>query len=200
MVVGVVGGVASGKSLVTERLESLGAVVLDADRIGHEVLQDNKVKSQIREHWGDQVFTSAGHVDRAKLAEIVFDPNQYSELIRLEQITHPLIEERLRKRIQQIREAGQAPMIVLDAAVMVKTGWYRFCDEIIFVEASREVRIQRAGNRDWAPDMLDRRESMQATLPEKRRVSSVVIDNNNSKFNTYQQIQQFWDRVVGQTS
>ena len=198
IVVGVVGGVASGKSLVTRRLATLGAIVLDADRIGHEVLLDESIKKSIRQYWGNQVFKPDGQVDRKKLAEIVFNPTRKQDLIRLEKITHPLIEKRLRNQIKQIRESGCAPMIVLDAAIMVKTGWHRLCDEIIYVDATRQLRQQRVGNRDWAPEMLDRREAMQATLEEKRRISSLVIDNNKSKDFTYRQIQDFWNRVVGQ--
>ncbi len=196
IVVGVVGGVASGKTLVTDHLKSLGAVVLDADRVGHDVLKLPHVIRQIREHWGNAVIGEDGLVDRSQLAQIVFDPSNVQQLERLEQITHPLIKERLQEQIQQIRAAGRAPMIVLDAAIMVKTGWYRLCDEIVFVDAITETRLARAAARGWSAEMLARREAAQAPIERKKELSTIQIDNNGTRQATYRQVQLLWDRLV----
>ncbi len=196
IVVGVVGGVASGKTLVTDHLKSLGAVVLDADRVGHDVLKLPHVIRQIREHWGNAVIGEDGLVDRPQLAQIVFDPSNVQQLERLEQITHPLIKERLQEQIQQIRAAGRAPMIVLDAAIMVKTGWYRLCDEIVFVDATTETRLARAAARGWSAEMLARREAAQAPIERKKELSTIQIDNNGTRQATYRQVQLLWDRLV----
>ena len=106
IVIGIVGGIASGKSVVTDRLQALGAVVLDADRIGHSVLREPSVTQAIRKRWGNEVFTPDDEVDRGKLAAIVFDPDQPDQLKHLEEITHPLIRKRLQQAIDQMRQSG----------------------------------------------------------------------------------------------
>jgi len=196
IVIGVVGGIASGKSFVTSHLKSFGAVVLDADRIGHEVLLTEPVKAAIRRQWGDDVFTSAGEVDRSRLAAIVFDLNQPEQLKRLEKITHPIIAERLRAEIKRLGESGEVDHLVLDAPIMVKAGWNVFCDAIIFVDASSQLRRERASTRGWTSGMFDNREAMQAPIDEKRRIATHVVDNNGSREQTIGQLNEIWERIT----
>lgn len=195
IVIGVVGGIASGKSFVTGHLKSFGAVVLDADRIGHDVLLREPVKTEIRNRWGDAVFATKGEVDRGKLATIVFDPNQPEQLQHLEAITHPLIANELRAQINRYREANDFDYVVLDAPVMVKAGWFVVCDVIIFVDATTEVRWQRASERGWSREMFDRREAMQASIDRKRQISSHVIDNNGTREDAARQVDEFWNEI-----
>ncbi len=195
-VIGVVGGIASGKSFVTEQLKSFGAAVLDADQIGHEVLMDEAVKTAVRQHWGPTVFDTAGQIERGKLAARVFDPQRPEELKQLEMITHPRIAERLRARIAEFSAAGDIPFLVLDAPVMVKAGWHVFCDLILFVDVPLATRRQRAALRGWTTQMFDNREAMQAPLDEKRRISTHVIHNNGTRQATKQQLVEFWDRMT----
>lgn len=199
IVIGVVGGIASGKSFVTRQLKSYGAVVLDADRIGHEVLLREPVKARIRKHWGEEVFLPNGEVNRSALASLVFDPDHPEQLHQLEAITHPLIADELRAEISRLRDSGDLLHLVLDAPVMVKAGWYVVCDVIIFVEASLEIRWQRASLRGWTREMFDNRESMQATTQEKRQVSSFVVDNNGTRDETERQVNEIWERINTKT-
>lgn len=192
IVIGIVGGIASGKSVVTRHLESLGAVVLDADKFGHEVLLQAEVKAEIRQNWGGNVFSPDGEIDRSKLASVVFDPDRSDQLSVLESITHPHIEERLRSGIQRIREEGNTNVLVLDAPVMVKTGWHLLCNEIIFVKADLETRWRRARDRGWTREMFDNRESMQAAIGKKRQLASIEIDNNGTIEDTTHQLNEIW--------
>ncbi len=196
IVIGIVGGIASGKSVVTDRLKALGAVVLDADQIGHSVLKVPAVKTAIRERWGETVFSPDGEVDRGKMAAIVFDPDQPQQLKHLEEITHPLIGERLQQAIEQIRKSGTSPMLVLDAPIMVKTGWYQMCDQLVFVDCELETRRQRASVRGWTREMFDARETRQAPVGDKRRLSQVIIDNNGSLDETTRQVEAFWESCM----
>lgn len=210
IVIGIVGGIASGKSFVTAHLQSLGGIVLDADQIGHQVLLQQPVKQAIREQWGDQVFDCHGEVDRRKLAKIVFDPEQPEQLICLEKITHPRIQHQLKSQIESLRnqvrdstssedEANHdegTPFLILDAPVMVKSGWHVLCDELVFVEASDNTRWQRASKRGWTQEMFKRREAMQAPLAEKRRLANHVIENNGEPSDTIKQVDQLWDRFI----
>ncbi len=196
IVVGVVGGIASGKSFVTHYLESLGAVVLDADRMGHQVLRLPSVKETLRAEWGGQVFDSTGEVDRSILAQIVFDPQQPERLQKLEAITHPMIKEALQTKLERLRQSGEVEVLVMDAPVMVKAGWHVLCDVIIFVDTSMRNRLNRVVQRGWTEKMLRNREAMQASVETKRRISTHVLDNNGSKDEAICQLDEIWNQLL----
>lgn len=193
-VVGLIGGVASGKSLVARQFAELGATVLDGDRAGHDVLQLAEVKQAIRARWGEQVFDREGNIVRAAVAKIVFQPDVTArrELDFLEQLTHPRIGEVLVRNLQQAREDASVPAIVLDAPVMLEAGWSDVCDKIVYVDATREQRLARARQRGWSEEDFTRREGAQASLDAKRARADVVIDNSGTPENTQAQVEQFW--------
>jgi dephospho-CoA kinase len=199
ILIGVAGGVASGKSLVSEQLASLGAEIFDADRTGHEVLRESQVKESIRLRWGGDVFTGAGEVDRSKVAEIVFapPPTGPEELTYLEQLTHPRIGQRLQDRMAELARCGQTVAVVLDAPVMFKAGWDKMCDKILFVDAPRELRLARAKSRGWSELDFEAREATQESIDVKRRRADVIIDNSSSPEHTYGQVERFW-RSIGE--
>jgi dephospho-CoA kinase len=200
-VIGLLGGVASGKSFVAEQLKNLGAVVLDADHAGHEVLRETEVKAALRQHWGDRVFGADGEVDRAAVGRIVFadSPSGPPELEFLERVTHPRIAERLRRHMAEASAAG-VPAIVLDAAVMLKAGWDRLCDAVWFVDAPHTVRVERARARGWDQEQFAAREAAQESLKEKRRRATDVIDNSGSPDRTAQQVRALWEQVTARNS
>jgi dephospho-CoA kinase len=193
MIVGIIGGIASGKSFVTRALVRLGAAALDADRAGHEVLDDAEVKQAIRSKWGDSVFQADGQVDRSAVAQRVFGPAAEGpeNLAFLESITHPLIGEKLRRQAERLVEQG-ASIIVLDAAVLLKAGWNQFCDCLIFVDAPVQLRRQRAADRGWQAEDLDRREAAQIPVQEKKSRADYVIDNAGNEQQTLEQIRRLW--------
>lgn len=193
VVIGICGGVASGKSLVARELERLGAVIVDADRLGHETLENPEVKEAIRHRWGASVFNADGQVDRPAVAAIVFGPppDGPTELRFLEQVTHPLIGRKLRERMQQL-EQQQVPAVVLDAPVMFRAGWDKHCDYILFVDASRQERLNRARQRGWTESQLQAREAAQESLEWKQQRATHVIDNSGTPAQTAFQIQRFW--------
>ena len=122
IVIGIAGGIASGKSSVADCFERLGAKVVNADRLGHQILDEPEMKQKIVECWGGDVLTE-GKVDRAALARVVFaaaDAEQ--QLASLEQMTHPVIGQRIRECLTEL-ELSKAPAVVLDAPVMFKSGW-----------------------------------------------------------------------------
>lgn len=195
-VIGLLGGVASGKSFVADQLKELGAVVLDADRTGHEVLREPEVKAALRQRWGDKIFGAPGEIDRPAVGRIVFanSPEAARELQFLELITHPRITERLRQQMAEAAAAG-APAIVLDAAVMLKAGWDRLCDAVWFVDAPRAVRIERAAQRGWGEKQFAAREAAQEPLEQKRGVATAVIDNSGPPDQTADQIKALWRQL-----
>ncbi len=190
-VVGVIGGVASGKSEVTETLRGLGACILDADQIGHQVLRIPAIREQVGQRWGDAIRSVDGEINRRALAAIVFDPARPDELPALERITHPEIEKRIRDHLRQV--ADHDGVLVLDAPVMIKTGWYRLCDLLLFVDCPRTMRSEFARARGWDETMLDSREASQASLERKRELATHTIHNHGTLKELREQVVHFWN-------
>ncbi|HVX13690.1 MAG TPA: dephospho-CoA kinase [Pirellulales bacterium] len=193
-IIGLLGGVASGKSLVAEQFRALGAGLLDGDRAGHDVLRLTDVKQLVRERWGQGVFADDGEVDRRALGRIVFDtsPTGRRELEYLERITHPRITDRLREQAAKLTTTGLM-VAILDAPVMLKAGWDALCDHIVFVEAPQETRRARALARGWRQEDIAARESVQEPLEVKRRRADFLIDNSGSAEQTLEQVQHLWN-------
>lgn len=198
--IGIIGGVASGKSMVARCLAELGAVVLDADAIGHAVLKEPQVVAAARTRWGDTIFGSDGQIHRPALAAIVFgaSPNTPAELEFLESLTHPLIRQQLRDRIAELQAEGRYPAAILDAPVLIKAGWNELCDKIVYVEAPLPVRQQRAQQRGWTSEEFARREAAQEPLPEKQAWADVTINNSGGLEDTRRQVRSFWDSLFSQ--
>jgi dephospho-CoA kinase len=193
ILIGILGGVASGKSEVSRRLRSLGAAVLDADRVGHAVLREAEVRQAVQRRWGEAVLDAAGEIDRRKVAEIVFAvaPESRAELTFLEQLTHPLIGQRLQEQLAELHREG-VRAAVLDAPVMLKAGWDRLCQRIVFVDAPRDVRLARARQRGWTEADFAAREAAQEPLETKRSRADVTLDNSLTRRHLYTQVDRFW--------
>jgi dephospho-CoA kinase len=198
-VIGILGGIASGKSFVARELQKRGAVLLSADEAGHEVLREPAVEHAAQERWGSNIFGPDGHIIRGRLADIVFapSPDGARELAFLEQLTHPRISARLKPQLDQLLQDPQTKAVVLDAPVMIKAGWNKFCDTILFIEAPREQRVWRARQRGWSQEDFDRREAVQESLNAKRDLADVVIDNSASQEQSIAQIEKFWLSLTG---
>jgi dephospho-CoA kinase len=196
-IVGVVGGIASGKTIVATELERLGAVVLNADRAGHAVLDDQAVRQALVERWGRGVITPAGTVDRQAVARIVFAASAAGpkELEFLEALTHPRIRVLIERQIGQLAKRGTR-VAVLDAPVMLKAKWDQLCDEIVFVDAPREIRFVRGLARGWSEAEFDRREAAQTPLDVKRARAERVVDNSGSAATLRCQVGQLWRELV----
>ena len=181
-VVGLVGGVGSGKSTLTRRAAELfGLAAIDGDAAGHRALIDPAVNIHIQRHFGDAVMTSDGSIDRAALANRVFgaSPEHQRDKALLEQLTHPVIRREFHERIAAARAAGAAA-ILLDAAVLLEAGWRELCDAVVFIDAPEHLRRSRAADRGWSEQQWRRREASQLSLAEKRRHADAVIDNSGT--------------------
>lgn len=193
LVIGVAGGIASGKSLVTSCFQQLGAEVVDADQLGHEVLTQTDLIDLMVQRWGSKILAEDGTVDRSVLASIVFAPTPegQADLKQLESWTHPRIGGRIQERLRLLAEA-QRPAAVLDAPVMFKAGWDHCCDRIVFVDAPLALRQERARSRGWSAEELERREARQTPVDVKQQRSTDVIDNSKSKAATLVAVRDLW--------
>ena len=175
-VIGIVGGLGAGKSTVAAELAKLGCVVIDADAIGHELLARPDVQDVIRRRWGSDVFDDGGQVSRPALGEIVF--NDPASLADLNAITHPLIGQEITRRIA---EAGSsdAPVIVLDAAVLFEAGWNTLCTHTVFIDAPRGERLQRVQqSRGWDEATFSARENAQIDVDKKAGMCDHILSNH----------------------
>ncbi|REJ70281.1 MAG: dephospho-CoA kinase [Planctomycetota bacterium] len=199
-VIGLLGGVASGKSFVAECFRELGAATLDGDQLGHEVLRLAEVKAAARQRWGERIFGADGEIDRGRLSRVVFPAGESAsdELDYLESLTHDRIGQRLAAEIDELRATGKTPAVVIDAALLLKAGWDHLCDEVIFVDVPEGKRRRRAEHRGWQEGEFARREQAQLPLAAKRQRASAVVDNGGSREATRQQVQSYWaNRVLG---
>jgi dephospho-CoA kinase len=191
--IGILGGVAGGKSLVARCLAQLGAGVLDADRSGHEVLRMESIEAAARERWGDEIFAADGHIDRSRLARIVFadSPTGPREREFLEKLTHPEIAKLLDRQVQNMAKEG-IMVAVLDAPLLLESGWDSLCSMLLFVDTPRRLRLARAKQRGWSEKDFAAREGVQESLDSKLARADAIIDNSGSPEHTQAQIEHFW--------
>ncbi len=190
LVIGLCGGIASGKSAVAELFEAAGCLWIDADRIARQVAEDAAVLELIRKRFGDRVIGPDGALDRAALASEVFEDARARR--DLERITHP----RIRERIEDLLAAGEAARrcILLDVPLLHEAGYADRCDEIVFVDTSDSVRERRARSRGWADGELARREAAQLPLTVKRSHSTAILSNDGSLESTERRVRELLTR------
>jgi dephospho-CoA kinase len=183
LVLGITGGIASGKSQVTEILASHGALVIDADRIGHQVLEDHAVQTLLVRQFGQSVLSQeTKSVDRKRVAELVFGdtPQAIQRRRALEAITHPPIRARIRQQLDEALRSATLRWIVLDIPLLLESGWDKSCDAVWFVDAPQDIRLQRVLVRGWTREHFLAREASQWSVDRKRSRATHVISNSGS--------------------
>jgi len=188
LLVGLTGGIATGKSTVSAILGSLGCEIIDADLLAREVVEpDEPALAQIADEFGRDVLTASGALDRKKLGTIIFANPERRR--RLEAITHPAIRERFLARIDALAERGFTGIVVFDAAVMIESGNYKNMDRLIVVVTDDVTQMARLHGRDGTDEAENRRKiSSQMPLAEKAKLADYVIDNSGSREATAEQV------------
>jgi dephospho-CoA kinase len=163
LVIGLIGRIGAGKSTVARELATLGAEVIDADRLAHEVLDEPEARDAIVARFGTTVLGSDGRVDRRALAGIVFGPRAAGKkaIGDLEAIVHPRVRRRIHERLAELRTAagGARRIVVLDVPLLVQSGWAAACDRLLVVECAEAVRQERLARRGWNAEEREARES-----------------------------------------
>lgn len=179
-VIGIIGGIGSGKSTVAREAARLRPwLVVDADRIGHTVLTHPEIISGLRELFGDGVIGADGSVNRPAVAALVFGPEQQTQRQQLESLVHPEIRREARAQIADAARSGRYQAVILDAAVLLEAGWRDACDAVVFLDTSEPMRQQRVRDgRGWTAEQLRQREASQLPLAEKIAQSDGVIAND----------------------
>jgi dephospho-CoA kinase len=197
-IIGLTGGIGSGKSTVAGFLAELGAVVLDADKIGHEILEnDAEVRQEIVDNFGRQVLNRKGHIDRKKLADIVFKDRQ--SLIKLNLITHPPIYRRLQSILDDYRQRG-VEVVVIEAPLLVEAGWATGVDETWVTIAPREVIIERLEKRGMTKEDIESRIRLQILPEDRMKAAKLTIDTNVSLEGLKKAVTDLWHKTAVDTN
>jgi dephospho-CoA kinase len=189
--VGLTGGIGSGKSTVAAMLAERGCVVIDADAIAREVVEHPEVLAALAEAFGPEIIGTDGALDRAALAERAFVTDELRK--QLEAITHPPIGEEFLRRV------GEAPpdgIVVHDVPLLVESKRGFEYGGVIVVEAPREVRLDRLEARGIPRADAERRMALQATDEERRKVATWLIDNADGLDGLARQIDEIWPELV----
>ncbi len=177
MIIGLTGGLGCGKSEVAKILKKRGLMVISADEVAHHLLEEDFVKSRIREIFGEVVFTPNGKVDRKKLAGIVFSDEE--KLHKLNSILHPLIRRVINAEIAKARERGEN--LVVEIPLLLESKGAYDVDVIVVVSAPLNKVIKRLKEkRGWSEEEIKRRLSKQMPLKQKERLADHVIRNDGT--------------------
>ncbi len=195
LVVGLTGGIASGKSLVAHLLRDLGAHLIDADRIVHELLEPNQQAwREVIDHFGKDILLPDGCIDRRKLGEIIF--NDAQQRAWLNNCLHPKVFDAYLAQVRGMRNRPPDTIIVFDAALLIETGYHRKMDRIIVVYADPEQQIERLTTRDkFTNEQALARIRSQMPLSEKRAFADYVIDNSLSREHTKRQTREVFMKL-----
>lgn len=175
-IIGITGGIGSGKSTVAGMFGEIGCLVISSDRQVEQAYEDPDVISQIRKWWGDVVLRADGHLNKRKISDIVFsDPQQRK---KLEGLLHPRVASLRDRRMAEAGDDPQVRAIIWDTPLLFEAGLRGGCDAVVFVEAPAAQRLERVvRDRRWDEAELRRREKSQWPLDKKREISDYIIDN-----------------------
>ena len=193
--IGILGGIASGKSCVAREFEKLGCKVINADQIAHRLLARNEVIEQIVNAFGDSMIDENGCIIRQKLAEIVFADKEQTD--RINSIIHPLVDKRCTELIDEYNTIDQVKAIVLDVPLLAEVGWTQRCDTLIFVDCDDKIRYKRALKRRSANiECIKNREKLQISLDIKADMSHYIIRNNSQMSAVAEQVKRVFSIIL----
>jgi dephospho-CoA kinase len=194
-VIGLTGGIGTGKSTVTQMLEALGATVIDADKVGHQVyLPDLPAWRELVETFGTEVLNADRSINRQALGKIVFASHE--ALHTLNRIVHPKMFDRMAELIAELRARGGVKAIVVEAAVLIEANWMPLVDQVWVVVASEAVVIDRlAKQRNLSPEQVRTRIAAQLSNDERLKHAHVVISNDGSLDQVHAAVQEAWDKL-----
>jgi len=192
-VIGLTGGFGTGKTTVAGIFKSLGATVIDADRLAHSVIKrGTPVYRRVVKEFGAGILDNAGNIVRSKLARVVF--NDKGELNRLNRIVHPQVIKLIKGRIER---SGGYGLVVIDAPLLIEANLAGVVDKLVVVKSSRKRQIERC-RRKFGMNEKDvlKRIGEQMPLEEKAALADFVIDNNGTKAETKRQAVWIWQKIV----
>jgi dephospho-CoA kinase len=197
-IIGMAGGIGSGKSYVAKLFGDLGCLVIDSDQLAKAAYDDPVVKQAMRGWWGDCVFLSTGEVDKRALAAKIFSSGSASmERRRLEDLIHPIVQSARQRQMEASADDPAIVAFVLDTPLLFETGLNRQCDAVVFVETGAAERSRRlAESRRWGPEEIARRENLQLPLDRKLEMSDYVVKNTADAADVRRQVSHVLSRIL----
>lgn len=194
-IIGILGGMCSGKSTVAAEFGKLGCAVIDADEIAHELLGERDVRERVVAAFGKEILNEAGEISRDKLADAVFSDSE--KLMLLVVLLHPPVLERIEGLIADYQRDGRVNAIVLDMPLLLEIGWEKRCDRLIFVDCNEQKRRERARKIGlYGENELKVRENFQISLDKKRLVADNTMDNNSGFSELSKQVAETFSNIV----
>ena len=200
VVIGVTGGVGTGKTTVANMLKRLGAVVLDADAIAHQVMEPKRLAwRQIVKTFGEGVLNDDQTVNRRRLAALVFQDEQSRK--RIERIIHPRVLRQIKVRLHRLRRTRKMQVVVLDIPLLIEAGAQDLADVLVVVTASPDVQRERLRAKfGWTDEEITARIGAQWDVSAKAALADVVVDNADGVETTRTQVKRLWNRLVPRSS
>lgn len=194
IVIGLVGGIASGKSTIARLFKEIGkGKVIDADKIGYRILDIPSVRKKLAAYYGKEALTKSKQVNRCYLANVCF--RNPKNITFLNNLVHPFICKEIYRQVKNIRKG----MIIMDAALLLETDLDRLCDYLVFVDTPYKTRLQRVINkRDWTGNNLRQRERFQMPLKLKKNKADFVVHNRNNLTYARRQVIQILKNIKGE--
>ena len=188
LVVGLTGGIASGKTVVSKMLRELGALIIDADETSREVVAPHKkCWGELIAYFGKDILGKDLTVDRKKLADRVF--NNPEQLSKLNSLIHPEIMKSIDEKLEEIRNENPEAIVVIDAALLVETGMHKKYDKLIVVYTTVETQLKRLMTRNGiSQDEAQKRINLQLPISEKAKLADFLIENEDSLKKTEEQV------------
>lgn len=195
MIIGLTGGIASGKSTVARMLEEKGAYLLDADRLARQAVEPGQPAWQEIVNWlGPQILLPDQNIDRAKLGDLIF--NDSGKRKKLNKIVHPWVGQRFTTLSEDIKQKDPQAILVYDIPLLIEAGMQKIVDLVLLVYVPRETQILRLQERDkLSRDKAEARLRAQMSLDEKKQYADYVIDNRGMLAETARQVDQFWIKL-----
>jgi dephospho-CoA kinase len=189
-IIGLTGGIGSGKSTVASILKELGAIIIDSDKVGHEVLNPSTPGwYEVIETFGQDILTQQGSIDRQKLAQIVF--NDTEALNKLNQIVHPKVEHEVQSRLKKFQEQG-LDVVVIEAALIGEAIWPSQAEQIWVVKTPREITLRRLKKRGLSESESLARMASQYPAEERVKHGLVIITNEGTKKDLKTKVTDLW--------
>jgi len=180
VIVGLTGGIASGKNLVASYLKEFGAEIIDADEVAREIVEPGEgAYNEINSAFGDKVVRSDGRINRAALGELVFSDRALLE--QLNDIMLPRIVEEEGRRIEALQKEKCDAIIVVNAPLLIESGHYREMERVIVVDIDEELQLERAALKGYSRETALARMSAQIRREERLRHADFIIDNSGSR-------------------
>lgn len=194
-IIGIAGGIGSGKSYIASLFKELGCAVIDSDAAVAELYQRPEVLQTLRQWWGGEAVTQAGQVDRKAIAKRVF--SNPAERVRLEQYLHPLVNQlRIDTMARELAQMPDLKAFIWDTPLLFESGLYKQCDALVFVDAPVEMRVLRVAKRGWTAEELIKRENYQWPLDKKRSLCNDVIVNSGNGDDARGQVGNVLSRIL----